>query len=327
MVQPEVEAGRERRQRAARVAARAVRVGERHGLVPVRQEGAPAEQLQRGQDRRQRPERQQVRDRHPERDRGPEERGEHGELAPPEVGPHEVQVPRPEARRVRGVEVGVEHGAGMAVVRVMRRPQPVVREARVQHERDAADRVGEPSAGRRERAVHRVVRDDEEPRAQPALQRDHRQRGERRRGARRVPAPVRERRPQQRGPRGEDRRCEREADARVAAPSRVAVPVPVRPGARADAAAVGPCGRAVDDRAGAARSGPAGFGSGGRGHLDLRADDDVAGHATAAPASPAAPADQGSSASAPSFFLTGLIRSSRLTPSHIAIAAATNTDE
>lgn len=41
----------------------------------------------------------------------------------------------------------------------------------------------------------------------------------------------------------------------------------------------------------------------------------------------AARAGQGSSTSAPSFFLTGLIRSSRLTPSHIAMAAATNTDE
>jgi polyisoprenoid-binding protein YceI len=35
----------------------------------------------------------------------------------------------------------------------------------------------------------------------------------------------------------------------------------------------------------------------------------------------------GSSASAPSFFLTGLIRSSRLTLSHSAMPAATNTDE
>lgn len=48
------------------------------------------------------------------------------------------------------------------------------------------------------------------------------------------------------------------------------------------------------------------------------------------PAAPACrlarPRPQGISGSPPSFFC-GLIRSSRLTPSHIAMAAATNTDE
>ncbi|MFN9771358.1 MAG: hypothetical protein ACK54X_01840 [Burkholderiales bacterium] len=129
---------------------------------------------------------------------------------------------RPELRMrrlERDAHLGGNHtwSSRMAAVRVVRGPQPVVREARVRLQRDAADRIGEPPAGGCERAVHRVVRDDEGPGAESAQMRDHRQRGERRRSAERVPAPVRGRRLRQHGPRGEDRRREREADAGVAA--------------------------------------------------------------------------------------------------------------
>ena len=56
----EVETGQQRGDHAEITAARAMLVGERVVLVPVRQVGAEVEQLKRGQDRRHRPEQQQV---------------------------------------------------------------------------------------------------------------------------------------------------------------------------------------------------------------------------------------------------------------------------
>ena len=154
-------------------------VAERLVAVPVRQIGAEQEELQGRQDRGQGEEDQDVRHRRAENEPiGGDDRADGEELAPTEIAPEEDREPRPEAARAAGVEIGILGGAGVAMVGEMAREQPVVGEAGVERETDAADRPVQPRPEGRKGAVHAVMGDDEKPDAEPTLDRGEQRRGE-----------------------------------------------------------------------------------------------------------------------------------------------------
>jgi len=174
---PEMEASEQRQARAECAAARAMAVGEGFVCQSVREIGPEQEKLQRREDRGKRPQEEQVGGPGAKQDKiGRDGRSKHEQLTKPEILPEEAYVPGPEMAGMIGIEIGIVGGAGMAVMRKMFGTQPIEGKAGIDEESKAAEHPVQGRAARRQRSMHAVMRNDEQPDVQPAEQQDERER-------------------------------------------------------------------------------------------------------------------------------------------------------
>jgi hypothetical protein len=86
--------------------------------------------------------------------------------------PEEGAEPKPPGRVAVAMKIRVRRGARRPVMGEMRCHEIVVPKAGIKQERDPPDRPVELWAEGRQRAVHGIMRDDEQPHREPALQGD-----------------------------------------------------------------------------------------------------------------------------------------------------------
>ncbi len=209
VVVAEVETGEQRHQPGKVVRSGPVVVSETLFLQPVRAPGSEIEQLKRREDRGDGIEGEDRPRRHDDADEQDEHRAGKPELPPAEIVPHEADEPRHEAVRMVGVEVRIVRRARAAVVAVVIRQQAIVGEGHVEREAEVSDEAVHPRPARRQRAVHAVVRDDEEADEEPRREED---RGRREPDRRRAPVHHEEAQDLHGAPRPDDEGGEREAD-------------------------------------------------------------------------------------------------------------------
>jgi predicted XRE-type DNA-binding protein len=157
----EMEAAQQRHQPAELVRPRIVVIGERLFIMAMRKVGAEVEKLKRGQDCGHRPEQQKVRIARSKPQIDSDDHAQQEQLSQPEIASEKLHIPRPEPGRMIAAEIRVAVRSWMLVMRHVLGQKCIEPEAGIEKQSRAPEGTVQPWPPRRQRAMHRIVRNDE----------------------------------------------------------------------------------------------------------------------------------------------------------------------